>query len=187
MPIATATTNTTPNSVVEGQTERLWTTWVASDRVLAFIGEWESGVLNGTFKSHPVVEGMILDVYLDSRGLPTVGCGHLIVPQDHLVLGDTITLQRAKDFLKQDLAIVERAVNAKIKVPLHQYEYDTLVDLAFNAGTGNGFTKIAKKVNKGDYTKIPAFIKTYRTGGGNKKRRASQADLFESGEYDASH
>ncbi|WP_374759879.1 lysozyme [Iodobacter sp.] len=95
--------------------------------------------------------------------------------------------KEAKDFLKKDLATVERTVNLKIKVPLYQYEYDALIDLAFNAGTGNGFTKLAKKVNKGDYSKVPEFIKTYRTGGGNKKRRASQANLFGNGEYNASH
>lgn len=30
-------------------------------------------------------------------------------------------------------------------------------------------------------------IKKYRTGGGNKGRRASEASLFESGNYDATH
>lgn len=36
-------------------------------------------------------EGQSLTVYLDSRGIPTVGIGHRVVPTDRLAVGDAIT------------------------------------------------------------------------------------------------
>ncbi len=187
MPIVEGVTNTTPDSVKEGKTDRLWKPWKASDQLLTFTAVWESGVLNGKYKKHPVQNGMILEVYLDSKGYPTVGCGHLVVPADKLKEGNSITYEQAVKLFKEDLKKTEDRVNAVIKVPLFQHEYDALIDIAFNAGTGNGLTGIANEVNKGKYSDIPEFIKTYRTGGGNKKRRESEANLFKSGIYDASH
>jgi lysozyme len=187
-PIATGTTNTTPNSLQLGTTDRLWKPWAVSDSFFPFMAEWESGILNGkNYANQKVTNGMILYVYLDSRKLPTVGCGHLVVAEDHLKIGETITYEQAVNFLKQDLKIAEARVNILIKVPLYQHEYDALVDIAVNAGTGNGLTGIAREVNKGKYSTIPAFIQTYRTGGGNENRRRSESQLFERGTYDASH
>lgn len=41
-------------------------------------------------------------VYLDSEGLPTVGEGHLVVAEDHLRLGDTITAAQDAAFFHKD-------------------------------------------------------------------------------------
>jgi lysozyme len=103
-------------------------------------------------------KNFILKVYKDIRGLPTVGAGHLIVAADKL----------------------------KVGVPLHQYEYDALVSLTFNTGA-HGASKLFNAVNTGKYESIPATIEKYRIGGGNEGRRESEAELFKSGVYDASH
>lgn len=50
-----------------------------------------------------VVEGMILQVYPDDQGNPTVGCGHLVLPIDNLYVGQMISVERAKDLLRCDL------------------------------------------------------------------------------------
>lgn len=186
-PVVSGTTNTTPDSVKTGTTDRLGKPWTVSDKLLPFLGTWENGVANGKNFAHQMVtDGFILTVYNDSKKLPTVGCGHLVVTEDKLKLGDTITKERAQALLKKDLSTAEKAINSKVNVPLYKYEYDALVSIAFNAGTA-GVAKLAESVNKGKYDVIPAEIEKYRTGGGNEGRRASEANLFKSGVYDASH
>jgi lysozyme len=155
--------------------------------LLPFLGTWENGVINGKNFAHQMVtNGFILEAYKDSRGLPTVGCGHLVVAADKLKLGKKITEERAKELLKKDLAEAESAVNRNVKVPLCQYEYDALVSLTFNTGA-HGASKLFAAINAGKYESIPATIEKYRTGGGNEGRRAAEATLFKSGVYDAKH
>jgi lysozyme len=187
-PLATVVINTDPNSCVTVNCARLGKPWHVSDRALAFLGEWESGVLNGVnFQYRHVTDGMILTVYLDSKGLPTVGCGHLIVPQDHLHVGDTVGINRARQLFRQDLRRIEAAINTKVYVPLFQYEYDALVSIVFNCGPGQGAEGIAQQVNTGDYEGTPDVIKDYRSNSQHSKRRLSEAKLFAHGIYDANH
>lgn len=185
--ITLGTTNPTPGSKQQGKTDRLGKPWSASDKLLSYLGIWENGVENGkNFAKQTVNDGFILTVYNDSRKLPTVGCGHLVTDADKLKLGETITKEKAKELLKKDLATAEKAINDKTKVPLYAHEYDALVSIAFNTGR-SGVAKLIDKVNEGKYEDIPDEIEKYRTGGGNKGRRASEANLFKSGIYDASH
>ncbi|MYN18184.1 glycoside hydrolase family protein [Rugamonas sp. FT107W] len=186
-PIVAGPTNTISDSVKSGSTARLGKPWTVSENLLQFLGTWENGVLNGkNFAHQDVTNGFILKVYKDSRGLPTVGCGHLVVAADQLKVGEKITDVRAKELLQDDLTAAESAVNEEVRVPLYQYEYDALVSLTFNTGA-HGASKLFKAVNKGKYELIPATIEKYRTGGGNEGRRSSEAELFKSGSYDASH
>jgi lysozyme len=186
-PIVTGSTNTASDSVKTGSTDRLGKPWTVSEDLLQFLGTWENGVMDGKNFAHQVVtNGFILMVYKDSRGLPTVGCGHLVVASDKLKVGQKIKEARAKELLRSDLATAESAVNKNIKVPMYQHEYDALVSLTFNTGT-HGALKLFDAVNKGKYELIPPTIEKYRTGGGNEARRASEAELFKSGVYDASH
>lgn len=186
-PVVAGSTNTTTDSVKTGSTTRLGKPWKISENLLPFLGTWENGVMNGKNFAHQMVtNGFILQVYKDSRGLPTVGCGHLVVAADKLKLGKKITETRAKELLKSDLAEAESAVNRNIKVPMHQQEYDALVSLTFNTGS-HGASKLFASVNAGKYESIPAIIEKYRTGGGNEGRRAAEAKLFGSGIYDAIH
>lgn len=186
-PVVAGPTNATTDSVKTGSTPRLGKPWKTSENLLPFLGTWENGVMNGkNFARQKVTNGFILEVYKDSRGLPTVGCGHLVVAADKLKLGKKITEDRAKELLKNDLAEAENAVNRNVKVPMHQHEYDALVSLTFNTGA-HGASKLFAAVNTGKYDSIPAVIEKYRTGGGNEGRRASEAKLFKFGVYDANH
>ncbi len=47
-------------------------------------------------------EGCRTTVYADSRGLPTVGIGHLVVPADDLRLGDVISEDRVNALFADD-------------------------------------------------------------------------------------
>jgi len=47
-------------------------------------------------------EGRETTVYLDSLGKPTVGIGHLVLPEDNLKVGDTITDEQVDALFKKD-------------------------------------------------------------------------------------
>ncbi|CAB3802046.1 hypothetical protein LMG28614_05533 [Paraburkholderia ultramafica] len=184
--LATVLTNTNPNSCVNVQSGRLCKPWQLSNDGIAFMAVCESGVLNGTYMGMPVVDGMILKVYVDSKGYPTVGFGHKVIPSDHLHVGDAISVERARELSKINLAESGSAINRRVHVPLHQCEYDALVSMAFNAGSGHGIAKLVDKINTGEYAALPAYIRTYRARG-IEWRRALEARLFETGNYDARH
>lgn len=188
--ICRTTTATIPDSCVNAYTKRFGKSWSITDEGLSFIAEWESGILNGkNFRNQRVVEGFILTAYRDNRGFPTVGCGHLIVLGDHIEMGETITLERARDFLKSDISKAERAINSGVNVPLFKFEYDALVSVVYNCGAGNGASGLVDKINTGHYDAMFEFILPYRThhNPNLKRRRFSEARLFAAGVYDAAH
>lgn len=181
-------TNTNPNSNVNVYTTRYCKPWKPSDELISFLGVWESGTLNGiNFQGHMVIDGLILTAYLDSKGHPTVGKGHLIQPGDHIKVGQTITRQRAIELANHDIKDAVDGINRRIMVPLHQYEFDALVSLAYNNGAYSHIDDLVKKVNTGEYYKMFDFIKNFQTGGGLKYRRYTEAKMFASGVYDATH
>lgn len=125
-------------------------------------------------------ESTVLIVYLDSRGLPTVGTGHLVRYADGLKLGDHISQERSDRFLQDDLGVAEAAVDG-CYLDLAQNQFDALVDFAFNEGTGN----LRQLVQDADG--VPAIIAEHfshytRAGSqhdrGLRIRRALERDLF---------
>jgi lysozyme len=185
-PVVTGTTNTITASVKTGTTERLGKPWSVSDNLLQFLGGIENGVADGkNFAHQTVTGGFILTVYNDSKELATVGCGHLVVKSDGLKVGDQISLDKAKGFLKTDIAHAQKAVNDLVSIPLYQYEYDALVSVTYNTGRA-GATPLINFVNKGRYADIPSVIKKAKPVG-NEWRRDLESSLFKTGIYDASH
>ncbi len=90
------------------------------------------------FKEALVQEEGVRDVvYRDVAGFPTVGCGHLVTPEDGLSVGDRVSYDQILDFLDDDLAEAEAAVRLIADdLPLFQHEFDALVDLVYNVGPG---------------------------------------------------
>lgn len=128
-------------------------------------------------------EGTILTVYADPIGLPTVGTGHLVRDRDGLKLGDTITTEQAREFLRNDLGAAETAVNRRCP-NLTQNQFDACVSLAFNIGAGafQGST-LARLLDAGDIGgAADQFERWTRAGNahprGLKVRRATERDLF---------
>lgn len=98
-------------------------------------------------------EGLRLEAYLDSAGIATIGYGTIKYPDGSKVKkGDKITKARAKEYKLHDLKEFENTVNTSVKVPLTQNQYDALVSLSYNIGSGafNNST-LLKKLNSGDY------------------------------------
>jgi lysozyme len=84
-------------------------------------------------------EGEVLYVYLDPIGLPTVGVGHLVEPEERsqYPVGRKITKAHSQELLSRDLRKFEAGVRAAVRWPVNQNQFDALVSLAFNIGLAN--------------------------------------------------
>lgn len=124
-----------------------------SDKGLKLLAKWE---------------GEILHVYKDAAGLPTLGIGHLLTKRELMAnaviingvsvpLANGITGQQALDLLAQDVAPAAAEVNAHVKTPLTQDQFDALVIFTFNIGAG-GFesSSVLKAINAGQLDQVPA-------------------------------
>lgn len=137
-----------------------------SDDGLRFIGKWE---------------GFVGHVYLDAAKKATIGYGHLIRPGEHFT---TLTEPEGLALLRQDAALAETAVNACVKVPLTQRQFDALVSLAFNIGNGAfAMSTLCKYLNRGDYSGAASqFLVWDHVGGvenaGLRARRESERAMF---------
>ena len=137
-------------------------------------------------------EGMRLTVYRDVAGYPTVGIGHLVLPEDGLRVGDRITREQAMDFLAADLAKAERAVADVVgNLKLYQHEFDALVDLAYNVGEGTLSPAKSPALNRAiasaDYEGIAQEL-DYRfadgqVAGGLVHRSERRAQIFLEADY----
>ena len=96
-------------------------------------------------------EGLRNKAYKDSKGLWTIGVGHLIKPDEKHLLTATLTDEQVEELLQSDLRWCQDAVDNNVKVPLTQNQYDALYSLCFNIGETN-FRKstVLRKVNEND-------------------------------------
>src|SRR6476620_4109828 len=104
-------------------------------------------------------EGVVLHVYKDIVGIPTIGVGHFLLPGESFPIG--ITRERALEILAKDVANCEDALNRFVTVPLNQNQYNALASFIFNVGVGydpirklyGGFyaSTVRRKLNQGDY------------------------------------
>ena len=124
-------------------------------------------------------EGLRLGAYKDSGGVPTIGYGHTATAKE----GQKITKADAERLLQGDVASAEEAVKRLVKVPLSQNQFDALVSLTYNIGSG-GFagSTLLKKLNAGDKDVTKEFIKWSKDGDrrlpGLVSRRKEEAKLF---------
>ena len=96
-------------------------------------------------------EGLRNKAYKDSKGLWTIGVGHLIKPDEKHLLTATLTDEQVEELLQSDLRWCQDAVDNEVKVPLTQNQYDALYSLCFNIGETN-FRKstVLRKINEND-------------------------------------
>jgi lysozyme len=96
-------------------------------------------------------EKCVLTVYADQGGKPTVGWGHLVVDDDDLDLGDTITQEDADNMLLDDLSDAYEAIAKDVTVDLTDNQYGALVSLVFNAGASPLQGGVGRKLAAKDY------------------------------------
>lgn len=133
------------------------------------------------------MEGLKLEVYSDSAGLPTIGYGHLIKKNENFI---TITEEIAEKLLIDDLVHAEQCINTNVKVTLNQNQFDALVSFVFNIGCNRFKTStLLKKLNENNmiaasleflrWNKV-TDMKTHemRIVEGLKKRRENEKNLF---------
>jgi len=128
-------------------------------------------------------EGLSLIAYPDpgTGGKPyTIGYGRA-----HGVnSGDVCTKAQAEQWLLQDIQSAVDAVNRLVTHPITQAQFDSCVDFAYNAGSGNfAGSTLLKKINAGDMTGAQAEFGKWIYGGGHVlnglvRRRAAEAALF---------
>jgi lysozyme len=136
-------------------------------------------------------EGIVPAPYYDSVRVLTYGVGHtknaggidpasmsLAMPAD--IEG---AIDHALGIFRTDVASYEARVNAAIKVPLSQFEFDALVSFDLNTG-GIHRAKLTKRINAGDPDAARHFMGWLRPPE-LRKRRTAEMDLFETGDYDA--
>ena len=131
-------------------------------------------------------EGLKLKAYDDGVGVWTIGFGTTIYPNGIKVKkGGTCTEAQAKAYMAHDLKKFESAVNSAVTVPINQNQFDALVSLAYNIGTG-AFEKstLLKKLNESNYKGASAQFNVWNKGGGKVmqglvNRRDVERKLFE--------
>ena len=125
-------------------------------------------------------EGLRLKAYRCPAGIPTIGYGHT----KGVKMGQVITEEQATAFLVEDLNDAEQAV-IRHKLNTNQTQFDALVSLVFNIGSGN-FAKSTllkkAKVNSNDGSIADEFRKWVYAGGvvlpGLIKRREAEQRLY---------
>ena len=126
-------------------------------------------------------EGFRSTPYRDAGGKLSIGFGHLIKPAESF---SRISYGEAEDLLSQDLRSAENAVNWLVTAPLTQNQFDALVSLVFNIGSGN-FAKstLLKFLNAGDYAQAAGQFARWSLVDGRRlsglvKRREAETQLF---------
>jgi lysozyme len=189
-PVVTPVTNTRAESVHAAQVPRIAGPWDISIDGIHFLEGFEA------FKPNLYD----VDGHKGQHGNATIGYGHLVHagPINHSAseapYARGISKQEGDALLHQDLRGAVRIVNDEVQVPLHQYEFDALVSLAFNMG--HKCDDLLELVNTGQYGDVPEKFLTYdkaRRNGvleestGLKTRREREARMFAEGVYDSHH
>jgi lysozyme len=96
-------------------------------------------------------EGARNKAYKDSKGLWTIGVGHLIKANEQHLITATLTDQEVEELLRSDLKWCSDAVESSVKVPLTQAQFDALYSLCFNIGeTAFRKSTVVRKLNEND-------------------------------------
>lgn len=131
-------------------------------------------------------EGFSATPYQCPAGIWTIGFGSTFhVDGTPIKRGDaTVTIAQALDLLRATLMQYEAEVTRSVKVPLTQGQFDALVSLTYNIGTGNFRTStLLRKLNEGNYGAAAGQFERWDKAGGVSlpglvKRRAAEKALF---------
>lgn len=130
-------------------------------------------------------EGFVASAYLCPADVWTTGIGTTVYPNGTKVKkGDKCTQEQALEYLQHDLKSFEKTVNDSVKVPLSQNQFDALVSLSYNIGSGAfKSSTLLKKLNAKDYAGAADQFLVWNKGGGKVlkglvRRRDAERALF---------
>ena len=127
-------------------------------------------------------EGLRLEAYLCSAGVPTIGYGHTKGVQ----LGDVCTEDLANQWLLEDILEAHKAIDELVTVPLNDHQFDALTSFVFNLGYGNlRSSTLLRLLNEGKYLEASNQFPRWNKAGGKVvqglvNRRAEERALFNS-------
>jgi len=127
-------------------------------------------------------EGFRSHIYKDVAGVPTIGYGHRLHPDETYPAG--IGEPQAAELLARDVRGAQLAVQHLVKVPLSQGQFDALVDFCFNLGAGRLATSTLLKIlNMGRYEDAAEQLLRWDQAGGEenaglKTRREAELELW---------
>ena len=108
-------------------------------------------------------EGYRGNAYQDIVGIWTIGFG----TTESVKQGQTIDPVKALQRKLDDVQTFEGAIKQCVKVPLHQYEYDAYLSLAYNIGpTAFCNSTLVRKLNREDYAGACSEILRWNRAGG---------------------
>lgn len=131
-------------------------------------------------------EGLKLNAYKDSAGIPTIGYGNITyIDGTKVKMGDKINQENADKTFQYYADKFANQVDAVVTATVNQNQFNALVSLAYNIGIG-AFSKstLLKKVNSNscDTSIKTEFMKWVNAGGkkiqGLVNRRAKEAELY---------
>lgn len=130
------------------------------------------------------LEGFKVEAYKDTKGLWTIGVGHLILPGEHYLLKELLSNERVEELLANDLEKYETTVNHTIHNDVTQYQFDALVSFCFNIGC-NGFrnSTVARVINNGEFNKVADAMMMWNKPKEIIGRRSKEVRLFCTGSY----
>lgn len=131
-------------------------------------------------------EGCLLNAYLDSVRVPTIGYGATFYEDGKRVkIGDRITQERANELLNHHIELFAEKIKPLIKKELNENQFSALVSFAFNLGyNALGRSTLLKKVNSNPDNHMirTEFLKWNKAGGktlrGLTRRRMAEAKLY---------
>ena len=141
---------------------------------------------NNLVKLIRLMEGFSARPYFCPAGVPTIGYGSTRYPDGTKVTikDPPIDDEEAGKILLENLKEYEDAVNRYVLVPLKQYQFDALVDFAYNCGAQNLRTSmLLRLVNKKDFAGAAMEFEKWVYGNGKKlpglaRRREAERKLF---------
>ena len=136
-------------------------------------------ITKSTFSFITNFEGKRNTAYRDSKGLWTIGVGHLIKPTEQYLLHIVLTDAQVEDLFKDDLRWCDEALESSVRVPLNQNQMDALYSLCFNIGETN-FKKseVVQHLNQNDYNGAANAFMNWVTPAVLKPRRQKEKELF---------
>jgi len=142
------------------------------------------------------LEGVRKFPYPDSKGLLTIGVGHLLTEAELdtklIIIGTEsvkwsagLTDDQADVLFKQDISPIVNALNRALgKFPLRQSQFDALVSVTFNIGIGNmRASTFISDIKSNKIVDVPRAIMLWNKPSEIRGRRTKEAMLFSTGIY----